>query len=174
MAGAEGDMERHTVDLSGYPDLVVIYLGMRVNSLRGLPTLLSFRSKIQAVIDKPPPGLLANDWIIYSLFPLHMGMRQYWKDFESLETWARSGAHREWWQTYVKDTRGTGFWHEAYFMGGGMETVAVNMPQRLGFRKFAPEHQARGSMFSARTRARREGTAQVDAPVTEHELYGNS
>jgi hypothetical protein len=26
-------VDRRTVDLSGYPDLVVIYLGMRVNTL---------------------------------------------------------------------------------------------------------------------------------------------
>jgi hypothetical protein len=28
--------DRRTVDLSAFPDLVVIYLGMRVNELRGL------------------------------------------------------------------------------------------------------------------------------------------
>ena len=33
-------VERRTVDLSGYPDLVVIYLGMRVNRFTGLKTLL--------------------------------------------------------------------------------------------------------------------------------------
>ena len=33
-------VERRTVDLSGYPDLVVIYLGMRVNTWKGLRTLL--------------------------------------------------------------------------------------------------------------------------------------
>jgi len=32
-------VNRITVDLTGYPNLVVIYLGMRVNSLRGLATL---------------------------------------------------------------------------------------------------------------------------------------
>jgi hypothetical protein len=32
--------DRRTVDLSAFPDLVVIYLGMRVNELRGLRTLL--------------------------------------------------------------------------------------------------------------------------------------
>jgi hypothetical protein len=32
-------VERKTVDLSAYPDLVVIYLGMRVRTLTGLKTL---------------------------------------------------------------------------------------------------------------------------------------
>jgi len=33
-------VERQTVDLSAYPDLVVIYLGMRVNAWSGVKTLL--------------------------------------------------------------------------------------------------------------------------------------
>lgn len=32
-------VERQTVDLSKYPDLVVIYLGMRVNRIYGIKTL---------------------------------------------------------------------------------------------------------------------------------------
>ena len=35
-------MDRRTVNLSDYPDLVVIYLGMRVNVLTGLKTLIGF------------------------------------------------------------------------------------------------------------------------------------
>jgi hypothetical protein len=42
--------ERTTVDLSAYPDLVVIYLGMRVNSLRGLKTLASFGPQIRDAV----------------------------------------------------------------------------------------------------------------------------
>ncbi len=40
------DTDRRTVDLSAFPDLVVIYLGMRVNELKGLKTLLRFGPKI--------------------------------------------------------------------------------------------------------------------------------
>jgi len=39
-------VERRTVDLSGYPDLVVIYLGMRVNALAGFKTLVVFGPKM--------------------------------------------------------------------------------------------------------------------------------
>ena len=35
-------VNRRTVDLSNYPDMVVIYLGMRVNVLTGMKTLLAF------------------------------------------------------------------------------------------------------------------------------------
>src|SRR5215469_1291375 len=78
-------MVRSTVDLSGYPDLVVIYLGMRVEKLRGLATLFSFGPKIKASVDAKPDGLLLHENIFYSFFPLHAGMREYWRDFQSLE-----------------------------------------------------------------------------------------
>lgn len=38
---------RRTVDLRNYPDLVVIYLGMRVNSLAGIKTRIRFRPQDQ-------------------------------------------------------------------------------------------------------------------------------
>ena len=38
-------VERRTVNLSAYPDLVVIYLGMRVNRIAGIKTLLVLRSE---------------------------------------------------------------------------------------------------------------------------------
>lgn len=166
-----GAMDRRTVDLSQYPDLVVLYLGMRVNALRGIRTLLGFGPKIAAVGRAMPDGLLAHDNIIYSLVPPHLGMRQYWRDFDSLETWARSEPHREWWRGFLRDSKGTGFWHEAYFMRGGMEAVYVDVPEIFGLRKFAAEVPAKGPMFSSRQRAGRDGAATSPSVVPENELY---
>ena len=42
-------VERQTVDLSKYPDLGAIYLGMRVNRIQGIKTLLGFGPKIAGV-----------------------------------------------------------------------------------------------------------------------------
>jgi hypothetical protein len=165
-------VSRRTVDLSAYPDLVVIYLGMRVNSLRGLKTLVSFGPKIARAVKSQPDGLLLHEPITYSLFPPHVGMRQYWRDFESLETWARSLPHQQWWQGFLGDTGGTGFWHEAYFMRGGMEAVYVDVPAALGFMKFGQVEPAHGPMFSARQRARLEGQPKLAPPVAEDELEG--
>lgn len=167
-------MKRHTVDLAQYPDLVVIYLGMRVNMLRGVKTLLGFGPKIAAVGNDKPDGLLAHENIIYSLFPLHIGMRQYWRDFESLEDWARSEPHREWWKNFLKDSKGTGFWHETYFRTGGIEAVYVDVPARFGLRAFAPEVEARGSIFSSRQRAGRSEKETPPSIVAEDELYGRT
>jgi len=165
------EVNRRTVDLSGYPDLVVIYLGMRVNALAGLKTLIGFGPKIAQSVDAQPDGLLLHENFLFSLLPPHVGMRQYWRDFESLESWARSEPHRIWWQQFLRNSGGTGFWHEAYFMRGGMEAVYIDMVKDTGFLHFAPVQPARGAMFSARGRAHRPGQTSAPAPVAEEELY---
>jgi len=166
-----GRVQRQTVDLSSFPDLVVIYLGMRVNAWTGVKTLLGLGPQIKASVDRKPDGLLLHENFIMSLFPLHLGMRQYWRDFEALELWSRSAPHREWWRDFLRSSGGTGFWHEAYFMRGGMEAVYDDVRVPLGFGRFAPLQPARGPMFSARNRARLAG--KPPAPVVqEAEFYG--
>jgi hypothetical protein len=166
----KSSVRRQTVDLSTYPDLVVIYLGMRVNRLRGIATLLKFGPKIIAAVAAKPDGLLLHEPILYSLFPPHAGMRQYWRDFQSLETWARSLPHQDWWTGFVRDSGGTGFWHETYFKRGGMEAVYDDIFVPLGFSAFASTLAARGAMFSARKRAGVQGEAAVEPPLSESEL----
>jgi hypothetical protein len=144
---------------------------MRVNTLAGIKTLFGFGPKIAKSVEAMPDGLLLHENIMFSLFPPHLGMRQYWRDFESLETWARSEPHRAWWKQFLHDSGGTGFWHEAYFMQGGMEAVYDDMAYDTGFLRFARVTEARGSMFSARSRAQREGSATTAAPVAEDKLY---
>jgi hypothetical protein len=163
---------RRTVDLSSYPDLVVIYLGIRVNAFKGLKTAFGFQPDIARSVEARPEGLLLHENLMYSLFPPHVGMRQYWRDFESLEHWARSEPHRQWWQRFIRDSGGTGFWHEAYFMRGGMEAVYVDMAQDTGFLKFAPQAVARGAMFSARGRVRAQGNTTTEPAVSETQFYG--
>jgi hypothetical protein len=66
---------------------------------------------------------------------------------------------------------GTGFWHEAYHLRGGMESVYLDMPP-TGFSAFAPAADAKGSLFSARRRMRMAGDGGSPAPVSERDLYG--
>jgi len=163
-------VERRTVNLSAYPDLVVIYLGMRVNRTTGIKTLLGFGPKISSSASAQPDGLLRHETIIYSLFPMHVGMRQYWRDVNSLLAWTRSDPHRQWWQSFLKDSGGTGFWHETYFRRGGIEAVYDDIPQPIGLMGFAPVVPARGPMFGAAARAEKEFAQR---PVlSEEELYG--
>jgi hypothetical protein len=97
-------------------------------------------------------------------------MRQYWRDFESLEDWSRSLPHQQWWQQFLRNSGGTGFWHETYFMRGGMEAVYDDMKAPIGLMQFAPLRAARGPMFSARRRAGLGGEAKLPDPVGESEL----
>ncbi len=166
-------VDRGTVDLSAYPDLVVIYLGMRVRLLSGIKTLIGLGPQIEKAGAARPEGLLHfENNMIFGLFPLHVGMRWYWRDFDSMERWARSEPHRIWWQKFLGNSGGTGFWHETYFMRGGMEAVYDDVTRPVGFQAFAPSVAARGSMFSARKRLQVAGEtpAQPDG-VAEKEIY---
>lgn len=161
---------RRTVDLEPYPDLVVLYLGMRVNRPRGILRMLGLGPQIQRSWKDHPDGLLLHEDLIWSLIPPHLGMRQYWRDLDSLERWTRSEPHRRWWLDFMRDTGGTGFWHEAYFMGGGMEAIWDDIPP-IGLARFAEVVPARGRMFSARRRARHPDEPVPEPVVSEAELY---
>ena len=167
---AKSAVRRQTVDLAAYPDLVVIYLGMRVNRLRGVATLVKFGPRISAAVAAKPDGLLLHEPIFYSLFPPHVGMRQYWRDFQSLETWSRSLPHQDWWAGFVRDSGGTGFWHETYFKRGGMEAIYDDIFVPLGLSAFASVTPAKGAMFSARMRAGVQGEPAVQPAVSESEI----
>jgi Domain of unknown function (DUF4188) len=157
---------RETVDFSAHPDLIVIYLGMQVQSLRGLKTVARLGPQIERSVAERPSGLLLHERLFFGL--RHIGMRQYWHDFESLEAWTRTLPHKGWWGDFLRDTGGTGFWHELYTLRGGMEAVYIDTPP-LGLGAALPRHPARGSLFSARRRLEREG--EVPTPVVaEDEL----
>jgi fumigallin biosynthesis monooxygenase-like protein len=170
------NVSRQTVDLSAYPDLVVIYLGMRVNAMTGLKTLFGFGPRIDRAVKDAPDGLLLHESFLMSLVPLHVGMRQYWRDYTSLERWTRSAPHREWWKQFLRDSGGTGFWHEAYFMRGGIEGIYDDVPKPVGMMAFAPVKPARGPMFSSAARAGHTtiatGAGSEAPPFTETDLYG--
>jgi hypothetical protein len=162
---------RQTVDLSGFPDLVVIYLGMRVNSWSGLRTVMRFGPRLGKALDPYPEGLLLHEPVTWSLFPPHIGFRQYWRDFDALERWARSDPHRLWWKEFLKDSGGTGFWHETYLARGGIEAVYDDMQGApVGMMRFAQVVDARGAMFSARSRARVDGPEHEARVVPESDL----
>ena len=162
-------VKRLTVDLSAYPDLAVVYLGMRVNRISGVKTVFGFGPKISSSVAAQPDGLLCHENFVFSFFPMHVGMRQYWRDMASLLAWTRSEPHRLWWKTFLRDAGGTGFWHETYTVRGGMEAIYDDITPKVGFMSFAPIVPARGSMFTASNRAARAG--ELEPVITESELY---
>jgi hypothetical protein len=164
-------VDRRTVDLSAYPDLIVVYLGLRVNAVTGIKKALGLGPQIAKSVADKPDGLLLHEDLLFSLFPPHLGMRQYWRDFESLGRWTRSEPHRQWWKDFLRESGGTGFWHETYSIRGGIEAIYDDMPAPIGLMKFAPLSSARGSLFSARQRLSREGRESSPAPAPEADLY---
>jgi hypothetical protein len=167
-------VQRQTVDLSGFPDLVVVYLGMRVRRPRGLLRLIGLGPDIRKSWQQEPEGLLLHEDIVWSLAPPHLGMRQYWRDLESLERWTRSEPHRLWWRDFLRDSGGTGFWHETYFARGGFEAIYLDMTTPRGMAHFAPLQDARGALFSARRRAGRDDAMVAEPVVSEPDFYGDA
>lgn len=52
---------RCSVDLSGYPDLVVVYLGYRAKDLKGACSLLRIGRGLRLIKQNPPDGLLSHE-----------------------------------------------------------------------------------------------------------------
>ena len=149
--------KRTTVDLSNYPDLVVIYLGMRAEEPRGEETVERLGPLIRASVDAQPEGLLLHEEVVFGHERPYFGMRQYWRDFDALEAWARSLPHRSWWTDYLRDRGGTSFWHETYFRRGGIESAFVDVDDdTIGLTRIGPSVRSEGPMFSARLRAEKD------------------
>jgi hypothetical protein len=129
---------------------------------------------IPKAVDTEPDGLLLHETLMYSLVPPHFGMRQYWRDFESLENWARSSSfrHSAWWKEFQSDPAGTGFWHELHTRDGGVEGAYADIDETpIGMMNFASVKEMRGDLFSARERLGRADEAPTAQPVTEDDLY---
>ena len=139
---------RSSVDLSAYPDLVVIYLGFRVTGWRSLLKLPRIGRGLASVRKSKPPGLLAHESVLFGF--RHLGFRQYWRDWESLEAFTRDTTHMGWWRDFARGG-GAGIWHETYRMRGGMEAIYSGMPP-IGFARFAPARNPVGPFKSARAR----------------------
>jgi hypothetical protein len=93
-----------------------------------------------------------------------------------MEAWTRTTPHREWWSKFLKDSGGTGFWHETYCMRGGIEGIYDDLASSgLGLLAFAPRISARSGTFSARRRLEREGPVPAQPEgISEEELHGNT
>lgn len=154
----QSGVTRASVDLSSYPELVVVYLGLRVSALKGLAAIFRIGPGLDQIKKRPPDGLLAHEGLLYGW--RHIGFRQYWRDLESLEAFTRSEPHRDWWAHFMKQDSGAGFWHETYRLKGGMEAVYLNMPP-IGLAAFAPNRAPEGAWKNARGRLMADVAPQV-------------
>ena len=144
MAHRRSGVSHQIVDLSGFPDLVVVSWECVSAACGGWPSSPGRGRQIQAGVAEGPDRLLLHENLVFSLVPPHVGMRQYWRDLDSLERWTRELAHQQWWRDFLRDSAGTGFWHETYFMRGGMEAIYDDVAKPIGLLAFAPPEKARG------------------------------
>lgn len=156
---------RRTVDLAEHDDLVVIVLGMKVTSSRGLATLARIGRRIRESVEEGPEGLLHSEFSLRGIAPPHVEVRQYWRDFEALERFARTPPHSDWWQAFSRDRAGTAFWHETY-APGGIEAVYLGLDEPVGLQHVAPVEPASGSMFASRRRLGEDD----NEPVVDHPI----
>lgn len=139
-----------SVDLSPYPDLIVVYLGFRAQGLSGVRRMMSLGKGFRSIKESPPDGLLRNEFVLWGW--MHIGMRQYWRDLTSLEAFTRSAPHSGWWRDFGHGAGGTaGFWHETYSRTGGIEGLYFDMPP-TGLGAFAPPRAPAGDFKTARQR----------------------
>ena len=146
----QAPIDRRSVDLSAYPDLVMIMLGFRVKGWRGLLAMRRIGPGLNEIARSRPEGLLAHEGMMFGL--THFGFRQYWRDLETLERFTRSEPHADWWRRIRELSAGAGFWHETYHAKGGVEALYVAMPDPVGLQTFAPERRPVGPFMSARAR----------------------
>lgn len=141
-----------TVDLAAYPDLVMVLLGFRIGSIRGLPSLMRIGRGLREVTRDRPDGLLCHDQMLFGWN--HLGMKQYWRDLDALGRFTRSASHSGWWREFLIDRHGCGFWHEAYSARGGVEAIYVGMSDPVGLATFAPAQHPEGPLLSSNGRLR--------------------
>ncbi len=138
--------------------LVVFLIGMRINHFhrigKWLPVARAMPRMLAELRADPAAGFLGAELLRGGLRTLMV--LQYWRDFDSLEKYARA-TDREHWPAWVAFNRAVGsdgtvgIFHETYAVPrGGSETIYVNMPE-FGLGKVSGLTTATGSRNAARS-----------------------
>lgn len=151
---------RVTADYDG--SLVVFIIGMRINRLwkigRWLPVLRAMPRMLAELGNDAGSGFLGADFLFRS--PRSPVLVQYWRDFQSLERYARAedAQHRPAWRAFnaaAGRDGSVGIYHETYIVERhGHETIYANMPS-TGLGKVTGTVPATGHRSSARQRLER-------------------
>ncbi len=137
---------------------VVFAIGMRLNRLWALhrwpkPAWNTWRM-VRYLAHHPPTGYLSGQLFFYWR---GVGMLQYWRDFEALESFARDKNHPHLaaWQHLVRQTTHDatfGYWHETYQVDPDhYECIYGSMP-RFGLASAAKHVAIAPATESARDR----------------------
>jgi len=148
---------RHAAD---HKDQIVIFvIGMRINHFlkfgRWMQVSRAMGPMIRELVARPDSGFLGAERMLQP--PRGINLIQYWRDFDSLESYARDrdGLHWPAWREFNKaigNDGSVGIFHETYVVEpGGFETIYANMPA-WGLGKVAGLVPATGSRNEARSR----------------------
>jgi hypothetical protein len=153
---------RHT---AAHPDALVVFLiGARINRFyrpqAWLPVVRAMPAMLKELTAAPESGFMGYQPFIAGLRTVMM--MQYWRDFDSLEAYARATDKAHWpaWTAFnraFRDNDGAvGIFHETYAVAKGQsETIYVDMPS-FGLGMVAGTEPATGSRAQARDRMRAE------------------
>jgi Monooxygenase af470-like len=158
---------RFTADIDG--DFVVFLIGMRFNAPlkvhKWWPVFVAMPKMLRVLAQHPELGCLGTQsWIGRTTVIV-----QYWRDFESLDRFARDKdlPHLEPWRQFNRRVRASGdvgIWHETFKVpAGGYEAVYGNMPV-FGLAR-AGAHVPVGRR--GQSAASRIGAAAIDEPAVE-------
>lgn len=148
---------RFTAD---YDDSIVIFIiGMRINHFhkigKWLPVARAMGPMLKELAEDKESGFLGSEPMLHSLRTF--AFIQYWRDFDSLETYARDRSRNHWpaWAAFNKavgNNGSVGVFHETYVVQKhASETVYANVPS-FGLGKVAGLAPATGSRAVARSR----------------------
>ena len=139
--------------------LTVFIIGMRINRFHRVDKWLAVARAMKPMIAelsaKPESGFLGSERMLCGLRTLIYV--QYWRDFDSLEAYARDRNQSHWpaWAAFYRHSNkgeAVGIFHETYCLHqGGYETVYGNMPL-FGLGKVAGVISAPGARNKARDR----------------------
>ena len=139
--------------------IVVFVIGMRINHFHKVgkwwPVFQAMGPMLGELHRNPQGGFLCYEFLLRSLRTVVL--LQYWRDFDSLEAYARDREQQHWpaWTAFNKavGNDGTvGIFHETYVVpAGGHETIYGNMVP-FGLGKVSGTVPATGSRNEARSR----------------------
>ena len=150
---------RHTASFD--EPVVVFIIGMRINAFlkvgKWLPVVRSMGPMIAELSARPESGFLRAEFMLRN--PRMVAVLQYWRDFDSLEAYARDRDQKHWpaWTAFNKAVGAdgsVGIFHETFCVPrGGYESIYANMVP-FGLGAVAGVVPATGSRNEARSRMR--------------------
>ncbi len=139
--------------------LVVFLIGMRINHFhkvgKWLPVVRSMGPMLNELYRDPASGFLGAETLLQPWRTIMLV--QYWRDFDSLERYARARDRQHWpaWTAFnraVGNDGTVGIYHETYCVPqDGHESIYANMPP-FGLGKVMGTAPATGSRLTARLR----------------------